>query len=72
MLNSLLETIATLGILVSLAAKFGKPSLDAMAISAEGEITVAKAVSPERDGQVDLAGEQKVPHVVVEVNGKKR
>jgi hypothetical protein len=36
MLDALLETIGALGILVSLAAKFGKPSLDAMAADVDG------------------------------------
>jgi hypothetical protein len=34
MLDALLETIGTLGILASLAAQFGKPSTDAMACNA--------------------------------------
>jgi hypothetical protein len=36
MFDTLLETIGTLGILVSLAAKFGKPSADAMTCNVAG------------------------------------
>jgi hypothetical protein len=36
MLDTLLETIGTLGILISLAAKFRKPSADAKACDAAG------------------------------------
>jgi hypothetical protein len=36
MLCALLETIGTLGILLSLTAKLGKPSADAMACGTDG------------------------------------
>jgi len=54
MLNALLETIAILGILVSLAAKFGKPPLDAMAVSVEGEI-IDTLLSPQFLPRVEIA-----------------
>jgi hypothetical protein len=45
MLDALLETIGTLGILASLAAKFGKPSADAMACDAAGRDRLHATVS---------------------------
>ena len=45
MLDALLETIGTRGILASLAAKFGKPSADAMACDAAGRDRLHATVS---------------------------